>query len=739
MRDGVPVTRPQAPDGPRRLAWLVVLAIYVALSLYEQRTLLPGIAHDVYAQAMLGNDCLLHVWTLAWDHHALATQPCALFDANIFHPETRTLLYSDHLLGLAVLLAPLRLLTDNALLVHNLATLAAPVLDALAAYALAWELGRRRTAAFVAGLVYGFAPLRFAADRCQIQMLVAWWLPLVLLFARRAIVRGRVADACLAGVALALQGLSGVYLTAYFLPFLALAHVLWLRRYPPRAHRRGWTALVLAELAAVAVLVPPSLAYRAVQAELGTTRALYTNALLSLQLEAPPGNVSFSTLPTLAPWVTLPSLVPVLTLATLVGAALLLWRRLPRDLALEGPLFVAIALGGLVLALGPILPVPGGGAVPGPYRLLLLVPGFDALRAPGRFVHVALLGAAILSAGAIVALGDATTRWGRAALLLGVLGALAIESVPPEPMPTIRAPDRAADAPITGWLARHRTSVRAMLLPVDAYGLSAAMHQYTTTWHWAPVVNGSSGIVPPMYPFVLREIDRFPDDDVVADLRALGATHVVAQLARMRPLRDGRLDAALARPHPSLKRVLAHRGTVVLAIRPRLRPAHLVMPGPHLDRSRWTATASHAAGQAGLAIDADVETYWGSWSDLEAGLRRWYQPVPFMERVAAFDASLPVRLEIDFGEPILVSALEIRLAGTDALLMPNVAVELSSDGDAWQPIGRLQPMPTIRGLVEYPRVGRVGVRFDAPVRARRLRLLGTGLEMRVADVRAYGP
>lgn len=39
-------------------------------------------------------DFHLFVWTLGWIAHALAHQPLAIFDANIFHPLNNTLAFS---------------------------------------------------------------------------------------------------------------------------------------------------------------------------------------------------------------------------------------------------------------------------------------------------------------------------------------------------------------------------------------------------------------------------------------------------------------------------------------------------------------------------------------------------------------------------------------------------------------------------------------------------------------------
>jgi len=44
-------------------------------------------------------DPLLNVWILAWDFHALTTNPASLFNANIFYPVENTLAFSEHMLG----------------------------------------------------------------------------------------------------------------------------------------------------------------------------------------------------------------------------------------------------------------------------------------------------------------------------------------------------------------------------------------------------------------------------------------------------------------------------------------------------------------------------------------------------------------------------------------------------------------------------------------------------------------
>jgi len=691
-------------------------ALYFALALAAQRSLLPGLSDRIYYQGLPGNDCLLHAWTIAWDHHALATDPLHLLDANVFYPYQRTLLYSDHLLGLALLLAPLRLLTGNPLLVHNLATLAAPALDALALAALVHDLTGQAGAALMGGLLYGFAPVRFEADRCQIQVLAAWWLPLVFLWGRRALAQNRVRDALLAGGALALQGLTGIYLTAYLLPFLALAHLCWLRRFPLERHRRGWTALLAAEAAAALALLPFSLAYHRVQRDLGVSRSVVVNALLSLRLEA------------------LPASVPVVTFGLLFAAGALLRRGLPRAFREERNLFVATALGALVLALGPAVALPGGlGQVRGPYAALLALPGYDALRAPGRLVHLALLGGAVVAAGGFAAIAarlPPRSAWlAVAAVLAGGLAEYRTPWFPTIPAPVLNAIQR--------WVAAQPADLRYVELPVDYY-LAGARYQYLTVLHWKRIANGNMGLMPPLYPYLVNKLRRFPDDDTLATLHALGLSHALVHRFVLGPDARGKLLAMRGDSHAPLEIAHAESEDVAYAIRDRGEPPSATLRGEPLDRSRWRVSASEGAARAPAAVDADPHTAWSSWADLEEDLARWYAPLPFVERWNAFLERQPARFEIDLGAPARVTAITLRLGGSDPAVAPGLVLESSLDGARWERLpGELEPVPNVRALVTHAAEARFALALGEATPARFLRLSCKGLEWRLGDVQVH--
>src|SRR6185503_14960718 len=546
----------------RHAVWGLAALTYTAFAVVLHWQLVQGLANDVYAQQIPGSDSLLHIWTLAWGQHGLATDPLHVLDANIFHPYPLTLLYSDHLLALAVLFAPLRLFTDNVVLVHNLVVVAAPVLSALAMFALVRDLTGSGAGAFIGGLVYGFAPLRMLFDRTQVQMLAAWWLPLILLYARRTLVDARLADAVRAGAVLVAQGASGIYLTAFFAPFLGLAHLLWLRTHPLGSHARGWRRLLGAEAGAALALMPFALAYRRLQASLGTVRSPVLNALLSISNSVDPFK----------------NYVPLVTLALLFVAALVLRRRLPLAFRREAWLFVAIAFGALVLALGPALPLPfGWGSCWGPYSLFVSLPGFTALRAPGRMLHVALVGAAALAGGGAAALLVGQTRRLQAALLVAITTLAVVECWTP-PFETRLVRKLVLIDPVHEWLANDPYPMRLVEIPLDEYGISASNYQYASTLHWRKTLVGNMGILPPAYPYMVRRLQRFPAKDVLADLRRLDVTHAVVHRGDANRTTSAALAAAQSGPAPLLKRRWSHGPTAVYSIRRALRPVPRV-PG----------------------------------------------------------------------------------------------------------------------------------------------------------------
>lgn len=157
-----------------------------------------------------------------------------------------------------------------------------------------------------------------------------------------------------------------------------------------------------------------------------------------------------------------------------------------------------------------------------PYRLVfILMPGFDAMRAPERFGNLVLLGlAGLVSFGSAGLLARCTwspstrftSRLGRAALHIGVafliLGGVGAEYLHQPLRPaTVPAPPA-----VYSWLATQPTGpVLELPITVPANELNREqVRQYWSTSNWQPRVNGSSDIAPRAYQALRRDLSSFP-------------------------------------------------------------------------------------------------------------------------------------------------------------------------------------------------------------------------------------
>jgi hypothetical protein len=225
------------------LATLAYVILTLAYSWPLPANLVHGIAHDPY-------DPILNAWILWWTTKAVPLS-AHWWNAPIFYPAVGVLAFSEHLLGLAPIAAPLIALTGNPLLGYNVTLLATYVLSALGAHFLAYTLTRRHDAAFVAGIAYAFAPYRLAQVP-HIQVLAGYWAPVCLAALHRYDREPRPRWAILAASAWLMQALScGYYM--FFLSVLLALWVLWFAagRWPLRtlagaAAAFGVAALLLA-------------------------------------------------------------------------------------------------------------------------------------------------------------------------------------------------------------------------------------------------------------------------------------------------------------------------------------------------------------------------------------------------------------------------------------------------------------------------------------------------------------
>ena len=189
-----------------------VVAAYTLLTLVATwplaahlRTHLPPPSHPT-----THNDTLLLGWVLSWDVHRLVRDPLRLYEANLFHPLRHSLAYSEAMISEALLVLPLAPLTPDPTLLYNATLLATFVLGATGTFLLVRHLTQSVPAAFVAGLLFAFAPYRFwQLDR--LNALCVHLTPFLFLALHRWLERGGRGRALLLALAFVLQALTSVY------------------------------------------------------------------------------------------------------------------------------------------------------------------------------------------------------------------------------------------------------------------------------------------------------------------------------------------------------------------------------------------------------------------------------------------------------------------------------------------------------------------------------------------------
>src|SRR5436190_6374345 len=142
------------PSRPTLIAAAALTALTCAYTWPLAVNLRSAVPHD-------RGDPLLVTWILWWSTKAVPLTD-AWWNAPAFYPSTGVLAFSENLLSLAPISAPIIAITSAPLLAYNVAFFLSYVLCGLGAYALGFVLTTRHDAAFVAALAFAFAPYRLS-------------------------------------------------------------------------------------------------------------------------------------------------------------------------------------------------------------------------------------------------------------------------------------------------------------------------------------------------------------------------------------------------------------------------------------------------------------------------------------------------------------------------------------------------------------------------------------------------
>ncbi|BCB77625.1 hypothetical protein GCM10022251_63420 [Phytohabitans flavus] len=544
------IDEPEAPSedaeaGPRRArVWRVLthewtLAVLGGLLLAVVLTW-PTLRHP--ASTIPGDigDPTLQAWQVAWGGHALLTDPFGLWDSNTFYPETYTYVYSDTLLGYA----PFGFFghgVEAAIVRYNILYVLLYALAFIGAYALVRQLGAGRLGAVVAGLAWAFSPWRLAHGG-HMNILSIGGIALSLAMLARghgwSLTKGYQPEKVKPGWAVAGWLVAAWQISLGFGIGLPFAYFLigtcvvaaatygwswWRKKARPPFSRR----LLIANLAGggVFAVVTASLAWvylKVVELNPQGVRGLEWTIMFSPPLEgyftAPSESWFWGERHAAAreqlTWPPEMALLPGITLIVLATAGLFFsnFRARHRVLLAVG------ALGTALLGLGATL---GGDGDPGYITLSKHLPGWDALRTPGRLMIWVSLLLAILAAGAITeAARNADLLRPRARVVTRAVLVIPLllvfgESINKTGHPPVPQPPAAMAA------------AREPLLVLPSGGLIDLHYMLWSTDGFPRIANGLAGFEPTSQGQTKAVTVTFPDQTSIAYLRGIGVKDVL--------------------------------------------------------------------------------------------------------------------------------------------------------------------------------------------------------------------
>lgn len=435
-----------------------------------------------------GGDLLIFPWNDWWCRKCLLEGHNPFFTTWLFYPRGVSLVYHNFAwlnTGLWLPLAPL----IGPVAAHNTIFLFNLTLGGVGMYLLVHYLSRDRRAAFVAGLVFAFWPVRMSHYNHP-NMVSVGWVPLFLLFLIRTVrEEPKLKPALLAGLFLALTGLAR-WLHLMFAGGMAVAYLV----YSVLFERRCWnrrTVLALAVAFGLAVVIMSPLLGPLVMAQVrdveggedvfSTDPDLYSTDLISYFV---PDRAH----PLFRPW--LSDLWDRMRRGAYLGYSALVLAMIG---LLKGRrdrgLWLLVGAGMFVLALGPQLQVAGRPLdVRLPYAWVQDWAPVRVVRHPNRFTVLLSLPLAVLVGYGVAWLVDRVRRPG---VWTAGLGLLLLFEYLPWPYPTVQP----SVPPFYRQLAQELGEFAILDLPMGARTV-AKPYMYYATLHGKPLVEGHVSRLP---------------------------------------------------------------------------------------------------------------------------------------------------------------------------------------------------------------------------------------------------
>ncbi len=632
-------------------------------------------------------DPLLNTWILAWDAERFLHGLDGFWDAPMFFPYPSSLAYSEHLLGVAIFTAPLQWLTDNPILVYNMAYLGSFVLAGTGMYLLTTSITGSRLAGMIGGMAFAFLPYR-ADQASHLQVLLYGWMPVGLWGLHRYFYSGHRKMLVVFALAFVLQGFSNGYFFYFFaavVVIVASVEVIYRVRQRPIM----LVDLTCAALLMGAIVAPIAIAYLDVRTDMSLVRTRSEMVMFSADTTS-----YFHASPDLSLWGNTleeggleTKLFPGFGLLTLAAVGLIVPFARKTDsttnLKRLAATYATVTAISFVISLGPEPSFDGSLlTTTGPYDWLLsVIPGFDGLRVPARAAIAVFLGLAVLASIATRCLVDQLSRRTAITVTLVIMGIIAAEGYHTRRMVPFHPDGPEAERATTEWL-RQLPPGPAIVLPFydrTDHVPNTMRSVYATLEHGHPLVNGFSGFSSPLVRYFedsakLRDYRQY--NDVLYGLRAIGVRYVVIHGHRFRNTEEvSMLVEAIQNEVGHLENSWFFGTNWIFELKPSDETYELPQnTGTRISRATFHASASHDQRRLERAFDGDYRTRWTS--DAAQAGHEW--------------------IELRFDQPTDVSHVRLWLRRADFNDYPRqLLIETTEDGQHWEELYQGRGFPRL--------------------------------------------
>lgn len=477
-------------------------------------------------------DARLNMWIMSWNNHILVTDPLNYFNANIFHPYSCTLAFSEHLFVPSLIAWPFNFISGNPLIGYYFVIFFSFFCNFWFMYLLVREYGFSSPVSYLASVFFAFSISFVGEAYAHIQTLQFYWSLAAFLFFRKWMLSDRFRFLGAFFVCVLGQALSGWYLWSFFLLLFFIGILFPFFRAGVGITWRRLLKLGVVFFIAGIILIPFTAPYLNKALHTAPEKSSYASVSLTSWLKPPPGTFWADVFRLKYKWFLANYLFPGYSLLICAIAGFII----PRGKKSEkrGIKFysIIIILLGVTASLGTVVKNPDGDTMiklPYYYMVKFLI-FLRPMRAVGRFGIIVFFAMALMGAFGI---NRTVRRFSTNKKWLFCLAISLIFLLETRINIKIASPNLGPNK-VDGWLdSLPEPPVAAMLPDLTGQYLPLNVdYQAHSVYHWSRLINGDSRYMPGDYRKIVKIMNRFPDEESVNLLKKSHVDYVVVHPRR---------------------------------------------------------------------------------------------------------------------------------------------------------------------------------------------------------------